>query len=83
MCVMVDKTEQSGQKQTADQTAGSALSFSKNQMVWIGFVVPVLLACVWEWAIRSGLVSGRLMPPPSVIFKTLHELAKSGELQMH
>ena len=80
---MVDKTEQSGQKQTADQTAGSALSFSKNQMVWIGFVVPVLLACVWEWAIRSGLVSGRLMPPPSVIFKTLHELAKSGELQMH
>jgi hypothetical protein len=49
---MVDKTEQNSQKQAADQTAGSALSFSKNQMVWIGFVVPVLLACVWEWAIR-------------------------------
>ena len=51
--------------------------------MWIGFILPIVLACIWEWAIRMGLASGRLMPPPSVIFQTLRELAQSGELQSH
>ena len=80
---MVEAAEQKSHQQAADPAAGSVVSISKNQLIWIGFVVPVLLACVWEWVIGAGLVSGRLMPPPSVIFKTLQDLTKSGELQLH
>jgi hypothetical protein len=30
-----------------------------------------------------GLSSGRLVPPPSVIFSTFADLAATGELQRH
>ena len=49
----------------------------------LGLVVPVVLAAGWEIAVRVGLSSGRLVPPPSVIFATFAELAKTGELQRH
>jgi len=49
----------------------------------LGLVVPVVLAAGWEIAVRAGLSSGRLVPPPSVIFATFAELAKTGELQRH
>ena len=86
---MVEVTEQRLENHAVDETAGSAVSFSravpfsKIYLMWIGFILPIVLACIWEWAIRMGLASGRLMPPPSVIFQTLRELAQSGELQSH
>jgi len=49
----------------------------------LGLVVPVVLAAGWEIAVRAGFSSGRLVPPPSVIFATFAELAKTGELQRH
>jgi sulfonate transport system permease protein len=49
----------------------------------LGLVVPVVLAVGWEIAVRAGFSSGRLVPPPSVIFATFAELAKTGELQRH
>ena len=49
----------------------------------LGLVVPVVLAAGWEIAVRAGFASGRLVPPPSVIFATFAELAKTGELQRH
>ncbi|HET9902678.1 MAG TPA: ABC transporter permease [Xanthobacteraceae bacterium] len=49
----------------------------------IGLVLPVALALAWEIAVRLGLSDGRLVPPPSVIFTTLWELAQSGELWRH
>jgi sulfonate transport system permease protein len=33
--------------------------------------------------VRAGFSDGRLVPPPSVIFATLAELARTGELQRH
>lgn len=50
---------------------------------WLGLVLPVLLALGWEAAVAAGFSDGRLMPPPSRIFKTLSELAASGELYRH
>ena len=50
---------------------------------WLGLLLPVTLAVCWEIAVRSGLSDGRLVPPPSVIFATLRELAESGELWRH
>lgn len=49
----------------------------------LGLIVPVGLALGWELAVRAGLSNGRLVPPPSVIFNTFAELARTGELQRH
>lgn len=49
----------------------------------LGLVLPLVLALGWEAAVRLGLASGRLMPPPSRIADTLYTLARSGELWVH
>ncbi len=49
----------------------------------LGFILPVTLAVGWELAVRYGYSNGRLVPPPSVIFRTFVELAETGELQQH
>jgi sulfonate transport system permease protein len=46
-------------------------------------VLPLGLALAWETIVRLGLSSGRLVPPPSTIFTTLLDLARSGELVRH
>jgi sulfonate transport system permease protein len=49
----------------------------------LGLLLPVSLAVLWEIAVRMGLSNGRQVPPPSVIFDTFVELARTGELQLH
>ena len=49
----------------------------------LGLVLPVGLALLWEIAVHMGLSNGRLVPPPSVIFNTFADLARTGELQEH
>ncbi|MBX6424351.1 MAG: ABC transporter permease [Variibacter sp.] len=49
----------------------------------LGLILPVGVAVLWELAVRFGLSDGRLVPPPSVIFETFAELARTGELQRH
>ncbi|WP_084651178.1 ABC transporter permease [Bosea sp. BIWAKO-01] len=48
-----------------------------------GLLLPLLLAALWEFLVGAGLANGRLMPPPSVVGKTLWQLAVSGELLTH
>jgi sulfonate transport system permease protein len=47
----------------------------------LGLLLPVTLAVVWEFVVRMGWTSGRLAPPPSVVFATFVDLARSGDLQ--
>jgi sulfonate transport system permease protein len=56
-----------------------------SRLAWptLGLVLPVTLAAGWEIAVGLGLSSGRLLPPPSVIFDTFVDLAATGELQRH
>ena len=49
----------------------------------LGLVLPVGLGLFWEIAVHMGLSNGRLVPPPSVIFNTFVDLARTGELQEH
>jgi sulfonate transport system permease protein len=49
----------------------------------LGLLLPVGLALGWEFAVRMGWSSGRLVPPPSVIWATFRDLAVTGELQEH
>ena len=80
---MTERTNQPVEHAAEGAPVRASQSFTQAQMMWVGFVLPIILACVWEWAIRAGLASGRLMPPPSVLIATLRELAASGELQIH
>jgi len=47
----------------------------------LGLLLPVVLALAWEIIVRMGWASGRLAPPPSVIFAEFVELARTGDLQ--
>jgi sulfonate transport system permease protein len=47
----------------------------------LGLLLPVVLGVGWEFVVRMGWASGRLAPPPSVIFATFIDLARTGELQ--
>ncbi|CCE03628.1 ABC transporter permease [Bradyrhizobium sp. STM 3809] len=49
----------------------------------LGLLLPLSLALAWELAVRAGWSNGRLVPPPSKVFTTIAELARSGELTRH
>jgi sulfonate transport system permease protein len=49
----------------------------------LGFLLPIGLALAWEIAVWLGLSNGRLVPPPTRIFATIAELARSGDLARH
>ena len=49
----------------------------------VGVLLPVAVAVAWELAVRAGLSDGRLVPPPSRIYDTFVELARTGELARH
>ncbi|MGY6250533.1 ABC transporter permease [Bosea thiooxidans] len=55
----------------------------RSGLALLGFVLPVLLALLWEALVAAGIANSRLMPPPSVVGRTLWELAASGELLTH
>lgn len=70
----------------AAAAVGSAPASLRRQpaLGWlIALVLPVSLALGWEVAVAAGFAEGRLLPPPSQILATLHELAASGELFEH
>jgi sulfonate transport system permease protein len=73
---------EAGTERAAPEKAEKSLL---SRLAWptLGLVLPVTLAAGWEIAVGLGLSSGRLLPPPSVIFDTFRDLAETGELQRH
>ena len=63
--------------------APPARSASRVGLRLAGFLLPVVLAIIWEILVRAGLANGRLMPPPRVVGKPLGQLAVSGALWTH
>jgi len=49
----------------------------------LGLLLPVGMALAWELIVWLGYSNGRLVPPPSKVFATIVELARSGELLKH
>jgi sulfonate transport system permease protein len=76
-----------GMTATAEQAATEQSAPKARLARWarpaLGLLLPVALALFWEIAVRAGLSSGRLMPPPSRIYEEFADLARSGELQRH
>jgi sulfonate transport system permease protein len=60
---------------------------SKRRTRWSRFglslVVPIAGLVVWEAGAAAGLISTRLVPPPSRIAETLVDLAVDGDLWVH
>jgi sulfonate transport system permease protein len=79
---MTATTGAAGTERAAPEKAEKSLL---SRLAWptLGLVLPVTLAAGWEVAVGLGLSSGRLLPPPSVIFDTFVDLASTGELQRH
>jgi sulfonate transport system permease protein len=79
---MTAAAEEAGTERAAPEKAEKSLL---SRLAWptLGLVLPVTLAAGWEIAVGLGLSSGRLLPPPSVIFDTFVDLASTGELQRH
>src|SRR4051794_30768982 len=67
----------------AVERAASTSRLARLARPALGLLLPGALALFWEIAVRAGLSSGRLVPPPSVIFNTFADLARTGELQEH
>jgi sulfonate transport system permease protein len=67
--------------ETASAQPAPGRHWSRLARPALGLVLPVVLAVVWEIVVRMGWASGRLAPPPSVIFATFADLARTGELQ--
>ncbi|MBR1124603.1 ABC transporter permease [Bradyrhizobium lablabi] len=49
----------------------------------LGLLLPLTLALGWEIYVALGYSNGRLVPPPTKVFSTIMELARSGELSRH
>jgi sulfonate transport system permease protein len=69
--------------QTPAETASSRGKLARFARPALGFLLPVAVALFWEFAVWKGWSNGRLVPPPSVIFRTFADLAVTGELQQH
>jgi sulfonate transport system permease protein len=67
----------------SEETTAAPAQRARYWRPLLGLVLPVGLAMLWEIAVRLGLSDGRLVPPPSVVYQELAELARTGELQRH
>ncbi len=73
-------------QQGAAALAAPSLTEKRRAFDWrilLGFFLPVLIALLWEAAVRFGVAQGRLVPPPSRIFDALWALSETGELWTH
>jgi sulfonate transport system permease protein len=71
--------------ETTDEIASPAPSARWRRFARpaLGLLLPVGLALAWEIIVWRGWSNGRLVPPPTKIFATILELARSGELARH
>jgi sulfonate transport system permease protein len=53
------------------------------QTAALGLVIPLLLVAAWELSGRLGWVRANPLPPPSLVFAAVIDLARRGELWVH
>jgi sulfonate transport system permease protein len=67
----------------AEQPVAERAQRKPRRFALLGLLLPLGLAVLWEILVGIGWANGRLMPPPSVVGRTLWGLAASGELLTH
>src|SRR5437879_6718717 len=83
MTVELPAHEQTDARNDAMIPPASSARLARYARPALGLLLPVGLAIVWEIVVWLGLSNGRLVPPPTKIFATIMELARSGELSRH
>jgi sulfonate transport system permease protein len=75
--------QQAGSVPATDAPRGHTSRWSRLIGPALGLLLPVTCALAWEVIVWRGWSNGRLVPPPSKVFATIAELARSGELWLH
>lgn len=72
-------------RQDVDTQPGLARPHSRRRLPrWlVGAIFPLAAIVLWELLARAGMISSRLIPPPSEIGATIADLAASGALLDH
>lgn len=69
------------------QAPGEAVATTRRRgrlsRIALGLVLPLLVLALWEIGAATGIVSTRLIPPPSEILATVVDLAADGALWDH
>ncbi|MBB4378845.1 sulfonate transport system permease protein [Bradyrhizobium sp. SBR1B] len=65
------------------ESAAAPSRMARYARPMLGLLLPLALALGWELVVWLGWSNGRLVPPPSRVFATIAELARSGELVRH
>ena len=68
---------------SADAPRAQSARLSRFARPALGLLLPVGAALAWELIVWLGYSNGRLVPPPSRVFETIVDLARSGELTRH
>jgi sulfonate transport system permease protein len=67
----------------ADAPRAPSARLSRLARPTLGLLLPLSAALAWELIVWLGYSNGRLVPPPSRVFETIVDLARSGELMRH
>ena len=68
---------------SADAPRAQSVWLSRLARPTLGLLLPISAALAWELIVWLGYSNGRLVPPPSRVFETVVDLARSGELVRH
>jgi len=65
------------------RTSRPPLRLARIARAGLGLALPVAFALAWEAAIRLGLITTHLLPPPSAVAVEIAKLIISGEIWQH
>jgi len=83
MAMTVDLPALERRDAIAAPTPAARVRLARYARPALGLLLPLALAIGWEAVVDVGWSNGRLVPPPSRVFSTIAELARSGELARH
>jgi sulfonate transport system permease protein len=83
MAMTLENTAPGRSEAIADVAAAAPARWRRFARPALGVLLPLTLALGWELIVWLGWSNGRLVPPPTKVFATIMELARSGELGRH
>jgi sulfonate transport system permease protein len=83
MAMTLENTAPGGGETIPDAAVTAPPRWRRFARPALGVLLPLTLALGWELIVWLGWSNGRLVPPPTKVFATIMELARSGELGRH
>jgi sulfonate transport system permease protein len=83
MAMTLENTAPARSEAIRDAAAAAPARWRRWSRPALGVLLPLTLAGGWELFVWLGWSNGRLVPPPTKVFATIMDLARSGELSRH